>query len=208
MSRRRTGPARARLLSRLSIDESLVFGLTQVHSQRVLVLDGQAPGDLAGEEADGLVTARADAVLAVTVADCLPIFLVDPVTGAFGLVHSGWKGTGIVVQALQAMTAAFGTDPRTVSVTIGPGIGPCCYLVPEERALLFSQRFGTSAVVRDADGAPRLDLRAANVVLLQKAGVPEIAVVEDCTCCTPYLSSFRRQGAASFTLMLAFMRRG
>jgi polyphenol oxidase len=208
MSRRRAGPARARLFERLSIDESPVFALTQVHSRRVLVLDGQTPRAIAREEADGMVTTRADAVLTVTVADCLPIFLVDPATGAFGLVHSGWKGTGIVGAALEAMTAAFGTDPRDVSVTLGPGIGPCCYRVSEERARSFAEEFGGSAVARGADGTPRLDLRIANVTLLQAARVREIAVVEDCTCCTPFLSSFRRQGADAFTLMLAFIRRG
>lgn len=208
MSRRRMGPARSRLFAHLSIDEASVFGLMQVHSQRVLVLDGQTPRELAATEADGIVTMRTDAVLTVTVADCLPVFLVDPVTGAFGLVHSGWKGTGIVKAALESMTAAFGTDPRDVSVTIGPGIGPCCYRVPEERARSFSERFGDSAVVRGDDGAPRLDLRAANVTLLQAAAVKQIAVVEDCTCCSTFLSSFRRQGADAFTLMLAFIRRG
>ena len=208
MSRRRMGPARSHLFARLSIDEASVFGLTQVHSRRVLVLDGQTPREVAETEADGMVTRRPDAALTVTVADCLPVFLVDPVTGAFGLVHSGWKGTGIVAAALQSMTAAFGTDPHDVSVTIGPGIGPCCYRVPEERARSFSGTFGASAVTRGDDGAPRLDLRSANVTLLRAAGVREIAVVEDCTCCSPFLSSFRRQGADAFTLMLAFIRRG
>jgi polyphenol oxidase len=208
MSRRRAGPGRSRLFESLSIDESSVFALTQVHSRRVLVLDGQAPQELAREEADGIVTARADATLTVTVADCLPVFLVDHATGAFGLVHSGWKGTGIVCAALSAMAAAFGTDPSDVSVTIGPGIGPCCYRVPEERARSFAEEFGGAAVTRAADGAPRLDLRTANVTLLQAAGLREIFVVDDCTCCTPFLSSFRRQGADAFTLMLAFIRRG
>jgi YfiH family protein len=208
MSRRRAGPERSRLFERLEVDEDRVFALTQVHSRRVLVLDGQAARELSGMAADGIVTARRDAMLTVTVADCLPIFLVDRATDAFGLVHSGWKGTGIVCAALEAMAAAFGTDPRDVSVTIGPGIGPCCYRVQQQRALSFAGEFGTSAVVHGADGIPRLDLRAANVTLLQAAGVREVAVVEDCTCCTPFLSSFRRQGADAFTLMLAFIRRG
>jgi YfiH family protein len=208
MSRRRMGPARSRLFTYLSIDQASVFALTQVHSQRVLVLDGQTPSEVAAMEADGMVTARPDAVLTVTVADCLPVFLADQVTGAFGLLHSGWKGTGIVNAALQSMAAAFGTDPRDVSVTIGPGIGPCCYRVPEERAASFSERFGADAVTRGTDGAPRLDLRAANVTLLRAAGVKEIAVADDCTCCSPFLSSFRRQGADAFTLMLAYARRG
>jgi polyphenol oxidase len=208
MSRRRAGPARARLFAHLSIGEERVFGLTQVHSRRVVTLAGQDAREVAEMEADGMVSASGDAVLTVTVADCLPIFLVDRATGAYGLVHSGWKGTGIVRAALDAMTAGFGTDPRDLSVTIGPGIGPCCYRVPEERALSFAEEFGASAAARGADDTPRLDLRAANVMLLQAAGVSEITVVDDCTCCTGSLSSFRRQGADAFTLMLALIRRG
>ena len=205
MSRRRPGTARSRFAESLSMDETRLFGLTQVHSRRVIVLDGQGRAEVAATEADGMVTLRRDTVLSVTVADCLPIFLVDRSTGAFGLVHSGWKGTGIARVALETMGAAFGTDPRDVSVTIGPGIGACCYRVPEERAASFASEYGASAVVRGADGTPRLDLRAANVMLLRAAGVTEITVVDDCTCCTGFLSSFRRQGADAFTLMLAFI---
>ena len=31
----------------------------------------------------------------------MPLYLYDPVTGVFGIVHSGWKGTGIVVDAIE-----------------------------------------------------------------------------------------------------------
>jgi len=207
LSRRRELPWRIGLFSLLGLGEERVFGLRQVHSQRVVVVDVQKPEALAGEDADGMITDRPDAVLSATVADCLPIFLQDTVSGAFGLVHSGWKGTGIVVNALRAMHDRYGTHAPDVAVTIGPGIGPCCYRVPEERADLFARQFGAATVVRNQDGTPSLDLREANLALLRDAGVKAVTVVEDCTSCSEALSSFRRQGPASYSLMLSCIGR-
>jgi len=207
LSRRRDLPWRAGLCSLLGLEEERVLGLRQVHSQRVVVVDGGQNEALAAEEADGMITDRPDAVLSATVADCLPIFLHDAASGAFGLVHSGWKGTGIVVKALRAMRDRYGTRAQDVAVTIGPGIGPCCYRVPEERADLFARQFGAETVVRNQDGAPSLDLRAANLALLREAGVTAVTVVEDCTGCSEALGSFRRQGPAHYTLMLSCIGR-
>jgi len=207
LSRRRDLPWRTSLFSLLGMEEERVFGLRQVHSQKVVVVDQQQPEELAAVEADGMITNRPDAVLSATVADCLPVFLRDTLTGAFGLVHSGWKGTGIVISALRAMQDRYGTRAANVAATIGPGIGSCCYHVPEERAELFSRQFGGAAVVRNHDGTPSLDLREANLGLLRDAGVERVTVVEDCTSCSEALGSFRRQGPASYSLMLCCIGR-
>ncbi len=207
LSRRRDLPCRTSLFSLMGLKEERVFGLRQVHSQKVIVVDQQQPEALAEEEADGMITNRLDAVLSATVADCLPIFLRDTVNGVFGLVHSGWKGTGIVASALGAMHSRYGTLAKDVAVTIGPGIGPCCYRVPEERAGPFSRQFGAATVVRNQDGTHSLDLREANLALLRDAGVESVTVVEDCTSCTEALGSFRRQGPASYSLMLSCIGR-
>jgi YfiH family protein len=148
---------------------------------------------------------KSDAVLSVTVADCLPVFLADRRTGAFGIVHSGWRGTGIVREALALMTTWFGSQPAEVAAVIGPGIGACCYTVPEERAVRFAAEYGSDTIQRGEDGTLRLDLRAANIHLLDGAGVQEIGVVTDCTSCSKKLGSFRRQGPAEYTLMLAWI---
>ncbi len=224
LSRQDLLPHRSRFIEGLGVPRERVFAVRQVHSRRVIVVESQDPSLLVRAEADGMVTRRRDILLSVTVADCLPILLRDRATGAFGLVHSGWKGTGIVVDALHVMESTWGTRPADVEVTIGPGIGACCYAVPAERVARFAQEFGASSVVRpggaarpgDAarpDGAaqpagdaqPRLDLRAANVALLQAAGVDDITVVSDCTGCTSALGSFRRQGPQKYTLMLAYV---
>ncbi|HET6450035.1 MAG TPA: polyphenol oxidase family protein, partial [Spirochaetia bacterium] len=195
-----------RFLQRQDLSPNRLYGVRQVHSRVVEIVDGQEPEELRARDADGLLTTRAPAVLSVTVADCLPIYLADRTSGAFGIVHSGWRGTGIVSEALSLLASRFGCRPRDVQALIGPGIGPCCYSVPPDRAELFSSKFGADTVIR-RDGVPHLDLRAANVALLTQAGVEEISVVTDCTSCTPFLGSFRRQGPSAYTLMLAWIGR-
>ncbi len=233
-------PDRLRLLARLGIDPGRVYGCRQVHSRRVVTVREGEPADFAAVpvgaadavaafaalEADGLITRLPGAWLAVTVADCLPIWLADRRGGAGrarGLVHSGWQGTGILREAIRRMRDELGVPPEALAVTIGPGIGPCCYAVPEERYAAFRAEFGAAAVREvpgaadgargsedgTAPGAPqrrfRLDLRAANLRILEEEGVHDVRVVADCTACTPRLSSFRRDGAAGFGRMLALI---
>ncbi|MGA2639988.1 MAG: polyphenol oxidase family protein [Spirochaetia bacterium] len=205
LSRDATSPWRSRLLAQRDIRRDRLYGLRQVHSRRCQLIDEQQAEEAAAIEADGLFTMKSDAVLSVTVADCLPVFLADRRTGAFGIVHSGWRGTGIVREALALMTTWFGSQPAEVAAVIGPGIGACCYTVPEERAVRFAAEYGSDTIQRGEDGTLRLDLRAANIHLLEGAGVQEIGVVTDCTSCSKKLGSFRRQGPAEYTLMLAWI---
>jgi len=206
LSRSRELPWRDRFLLEIGAASGSVFALHQVHSRNVLVIGCQQASSLVSVEGDGLVSDRPDALLTVTVADCLPVFLVDNARGAYGVVHSGWKGTGIVREALRLMTHAFGTAPADVSAVLGPCIGTCCYKVQHARYERFRLDFGDRAVVLGPEPDDyRLDLRAANVELLAQAGVSDISVASDCTCCSPALGSFRRQGPESFTRMLAFI---
>ena len=195
------------------IDPARALSLQLRHTRRVVI---QASGEdfstlaeaaeaLGG--ADGVVTSRRASVPALTVADCMPIWLHDETSGAFGVLHSGWKGTGILAEALSVMAAGFGTVPGNVSAILGPSIGPCCYAVPEERAAAFRSEFGDAAVLSEP-GAPaaarfRLDLRAANLALAERLGVGRVLNVDLCTSCTLGLGSYRRQGSARFTRMLA-----
>jgi len=205
LARRRELPYRGRLLSALGVEPSRARAVRQVHSRTVVRVDGRGPVDGPFVEADGMVSDRQDLLLTVTVADCLPIFLEDRRTAAFGIVHSGWKGTGIVVEAIRAMTTAYGSRPADLAVTVGPGIGPCCYTVPRERAERFLAEFGPGAVARGPEADHRLDLAAANVRLLERGGVEDVTVITDCTSCTAGLGSSRREGAGAFTRMLAFI---
>ncbi|MDR1319515.1 MAG: polyphenol oxidase family protein [Treponema sp.] len=197
-------PARLSLFRLMNLDPALVFGLRQIHSREVLVVDRRGRP---GVPADGMLSADRGIVLSVTAADCLPVFLYDTESGAFGLLHSGWRGTGIVLRALRLMAEQWRTRPEALAVVLGPCIGPCCYRVDEERAAAFEKEFGAGAVRREkaeggkveagkAENGTRccLDLKAANIALLEGAGVRNLAVCEDCTFTDERLGSFRREG--------------
>ena len=188
-----------------------------VHSRIVVEADFTRDTASAGgirREADGLVTAgrrearraatnsgRIDS-LVITVADCMPIFLFDQGSGAYGLLHSGWKGTGILATAVSMMRRLYGTKPADLAVAFGPRIGTCCYVVDEARAAEYSNEFGVAAVVR-SEGKPRLDLVAANMALAGTLGLGSVQLLAGCTSCDPSFGSFRRQGAGRFTRMAA-----
>lgn len=106
----------------------------QVHGTGVAVVPGSetilAPDGLpVVPGVDGLVTNTPGIVLAIYVADCGPIWLADPVTGAVGLLHSGKKGTeGNILQAgLDTMAREFGSKASDVVVALGPCIRPPHY---------------------------------------------------------------------------------
>jgi YfiH family protein len=193
--------ARLALFGALGLDAARVAGLRQIHSQDILCAGkDHIPFGVKG---DGLVCAERSVALSVTIADCLPVFLYDTQSGAFALVHSGWKGTGIAVKALGLMKDTWGADARTTAALLGPCIKPCCYIVDEERARAFAANFGEESV-RFLGGKHSLDLQAANIKLLTDAGVRNIAFCEHCTCADERFGSFRRQGA-SYTRMAAVL---
>ncbi|UCF97692.1 MAG: polyphenol oxidase family protein [Spirochaetaceae bacterium] len=198
----RNNPNRVRYLRRLGIRaDRHVYSCRQVHSREVVIVGDQNPESVAVMEADGLITSHPEAVLTVTVADCLPIYLVDREHGIFALLHSGWRGTGIVIEALERMRRTYGSQPSRIAASIGPGIGACCYRVEEDRYLEFRRRFGERSV-RRKNGLFYLDLPAANIESLRSWGVKDISVCSDCSACTHQLASFRREGPG-FSHMLA-----
>ena len=72
-----------------------IFLLKQTHSDRVYVLEDadKAEADVAGEEADALITHLTNRPIGVLTADCIPIIIYDPVLHVTGAVHAGRKGT-------------------------------------------------------------------------------------------------------------------
>jgi YfiH family protein len=166
---------------------------SQVHGVDITrVRAGDAPAEVARRQADGLCTDRADVALAVFVADCIPAFVVDPRSGAFAAVHAGWRGTlaGVLPAAVRALAEHFGARPADLRVALGPAIGPCCFEVGPEVVEAFEGRLpGARAAGVIARGLPGgkafLDLKRANGLLLERAGVSPDAVDTgpECTSC-------------------------
>ena len=169
----------------LALDPRRHVEADQVHGAVVAVV-GAADAGRSVAEADGLVAVEPGTVLAVHAADCVPILLADPRTGAVAAVHAGWRGTaaGIASEAVTVMVDRFGTRPEDVLAAIGPSIGPCHYEVDEpvlER--LRHWPWWKAVTTPNARGRWQLDLRAANRRQLVDAGVlPERTEVLDlCT---------------------------
>ncbi len=166
-----------------------VVGLSQVHGREVLVVDGP-PAALPPEDArrfDGCVTARADVVLAVRAADCLPILLCDPARRVIGVAHAGWRGTlADVGGAVVAAMGRLGCRPGDLLAALGPCIQAGAYAVGPEVHAPFLARFGPEAAPAGGPGL-RVDLVAANRRLLLEAGLQaaRVEVLRRCTFSEP-----------------------
>lgn len=92
---------------------------------------------------DGMITDVPGLTLVTFYADCVPLYVVDPVHRAIGLSHAGWRGTvkGMARETLKAMKEAFGTRPEDLTVCIGPSICKDCFEVGEEVVEEFKNAF-------------------------------------------------------------------
>lgn len=196
------GQNRKKFFDLLGIDRERIAAVRQVHSQHVCITGRTRTFDY--PEGDGLVTADEDTVLSITVADCVPIFLFSKKEKIFALLHSGWKGTGIALNALDVLDTEYAVSPAGISAVIGPSIGSCCYDVDRERAESFAGLWGSTCVKVRGDKY-YLDLKLANKQILEDAGVGDIGIVSSCTCCDELFGSYRRQGSSGFTKMVALL---
>lgn len=131
----------------------------QVHGRELAVLD--APPAAVAPGVDGLLTDRPGLVLGIYVADCGPVFLLDPVREAIALVHAGKKGTalGIVPAAIATMVSRFGSRPADLVFQLGPCIRPPHYETDFAADLLAQARDAGLTQVHDCGRDTAADLR-------------------------------------------------
>jgi YfiH family protein len=180
-------------------------GCWQIHSADVRIIENAADAKPA-EDARGdtiycdAIVSNARGVLAgVKTADCVPILIGDPATGAFAAVHAGWRGTlaEVATKALWRMREAYNTKPQDVLVAIGPAAGVCCYEVGADVIDPFRNGFPQQDLFTAArDSHACIDLLKANRGQLISAGVDpaKINVAPLCTMCrTDLFFSYRRE---------------
>ncbi len=177
----------------LDFDPEKLVLTRQTHSDIVRVVteaDCNGPFHRDYPECDALVTNTPGVTLLVFTADCTPILLHDPVTGAVGAIHAGWRGTqqAIAAKAVQAMVDAFGCNPRNIRAAIGPNIGMCHFETDADVPAAMVAAFGDAAVEASLEQRGEkyhLDLKALNAMILRRAGVLNIDISTDCTYCQP-----------------------
>ncbi|WP_051195628.1 peptidoglycan editing factor PgeF [Meiothermus rufus] len=167
-------------------------GLLQVHGPTVHRVEG--PGEWEG---DGLLTATPGLLLRVSVADCYPILLYDPVQRVVGALHAGWRGVvaGILPRALEQMYSQFASRPEDVRVAVGPGISGAHFQVGPEVVEQFAAA-GLAFYYPDPNQSGRylLDLPQAIRAQAQAGGVApkHYWALGRCTYADPLFFSHRR----------------
>lgn len=169
-----------------------ILWLRQVHGTSVHDADAvptyaaaglHGPGEV--PVADAAITSRADVVLAVMTADCLPILLADSRGRMVGVAHAGWRGLagGVAEATVDAMRNRLGADARFVA-WLGPAIGPAAFEVGAEVREAFCDHHpqALSAFVADPDtGRWRADLYRLARQRLASRGVVDVGGGDRCT---------------------------
>ena len=179
----RLAPVHGAAVEALGFARANFFTAEQVHGADVAVVTADSPRHTAG--VDGLLTNVPGLLLGIHVADCGPVFVLDPVRRAVALLHSGKNGSalGITARAIVRMTEVFGSRSEDLVVQLGP-----CIRVPQYDVDFVSQILAGAVA----------------------AGVPA-AQVHDCGTCTAlepdaYYSYRRELGKTGRLLALLGLR--
>ncbi len=143
----------------------LLVHARQVHGSTVRVVRAGSAGILLAPACDGHLTRDPGVLLTVALADCVPVFLLEPESRTLGLLHAGWRGAaaGILEVGVQAMWERFGIPAADLHMHLGPAIGPDRYEVGPE----VSEALG---VAGNPGGG--LDLRAILADRARSVGIP------------------------------------
>lgn len=148
----------------------------QIHSAdvRAVSTEDEVKNDI--EKCDGIISQMPGVLAGVKTADCVPVLIGDPQTGAFAAVHAGWRGTSssIVKTAVEKMRAGFGSQAEDLIAAIGPAALGCCYEVGSEVIAMFRENFpeADELLTPTSEGHALIDLHKANKLQLIAAGVP------------------------------------
>ena len=147
----------------------------QVHGDSIVAHTGEWSGWLRTTAADGHFAPLRGTAMAVTVADCVPVFLAHP-SGASAILHAGWRGTvaHILGRGVE-MFRSRGFAAEDLRAHLGPAIcGPCYEVSPDVYGLLTG---------KDTEVPARVDLRELLTSQASKLGVGRISSSLLCTRC-------------------------
>lgn len=205
-------PPRHVLKEALGLSSYRLVGASQEHGNVVHVVT-DADYSKTVEGVDGLVFRQkgvgTGVALGIITADCVPLLFADTQAGVIAAVHAGWKGTRdhIAQHVIQSMVD-LGATVGAIQVAFGPYIGPCCYTVPESRAVEFRQQFRSKAVAVQRNAQWFLDLGLANMETLLEAGVSRDHIDHQLLCTfehTQQLYSYRKEQKDTYGEQMAII---
>ncbi len=156
----------------------------QIHGTAVQWHGAGQDGWLILDGVDGHATGSPGVLLTVTVADCVPVYLIAPQKRVVALLHAGWRGTagGMLQQGVELLRReAFVTAPEIV-MHCGVGICGSCYEVGSE---VLERLMGTPGhrpgVSRTEDSAGHVDLRGVLARQAADLGITQVSVSPWCS---------------------------
>lgn len=154
---------------------------------------------------DGIIVTKKNRFIAVTSADCLPLFIYDPVKKIIGVAHAGYRG--LLEGIIQGMIASFkklDSDMASLRIYFGPAIGICCYNIPVERIEQFLAIYKyENGTYREDNGNFFIDISkiAHQIAISEGVRRQNTEVANLCTKCNnDSFFSFRGDSRESFGL--------
>ena len=195
-----------KLCEAIGVDFEALVVSDQVHEDNIHIVTEVDKGkgftrERDYSDIDALITDVPGIPLISYYADCVPLYIVDPIKRVVALAHAGWMGTVLKIgnKTINKMLEVFNSKAEDIIVVIGPSIGPCCYEVDEKVVSRFNTNFtDTSSFVfpRHKDKF-MLDLWTANSLALKEIGIKDrnIIISRLCTGCgTEMFFSHRMEG--------------
>ena len=196
---------REKLCQVLDIELNDLVAGEQIHGDKVYVVDkkDRGKGALKFNKSisgiDALITDKCNIPLISFYADCVPLYILDPVNKAVGLAHAGWKGTvsKIGKKTILEMKKVFNTKIKNCWIGIGPAISQKYYEVDEKIVQYFKKSFPywDNIITRNQNNNYNLDLKLTNLLLFKSMGVPLSQIIKSDLCTynnEQYFYSYRR----------------
>jgi len=200
---------RKNFLKPLGIDYRDLVTAKQVHGKSVELITSSQKGRGALDyensipDTDGFITRVPGVPLAILTADCLSVFISDPVRRAIAVLHAGWRSTeqNIAQTGVRAMQEKFGSLAKDLWVGFGPSIRACCFEVEKD----FKSNFAFGLAQKE--GRLYMDISLINQRQLIDAGVNRENIFDPgfCTFSDEDFFSFRKEGSAAGRLISVIM---
>lgn len=197
---------RRKYFSKLSIPLSKIVQGWLVHGHNIHITSDSESGNII-PETDALITDSPNIFLAVTNADCFPVYFFDPEHKAVGIAHAGWKGVveNIVGKTVRRLKKNFKSNEKKILAGIGPGIRECHFEILKEN-LKYYKNYPEYVIKKDK----KVFINLAGIIRkrLLKEGVRK-ENLEDCNLCTHCLKnkyfSYRRDKPEIIEAMIAYI---
>ena len=209
ISEKKDGPMKSSLENRLlffknhNLDNKIIVSAGLVHKNSVVIVDAINQNQLI-PDCDALITNQSKYLLAITVADCLPLYFYDTNKKIIALAHAGWRGilSEIAKEVIKVFVGHYNSNLNDIEIFVGPHIKGCHFEVKDDVASQFKPTDYTTR-----DGKTFINLSSVIKDQLLQLGINNnnISVSEECSyCLNEKYFSYRRDKPQELETMVAY----